>query len=249
MDAADPRTNSWFLVDHPLPMAALTAIYLLIVAIGPRVMNKREAFDLKIVMILYNFALVIINLHICYEIFVSVVLLKFNWICDDLTYSEDNNSIRLASALWWFYFSKVIEFIDTFIFILRKKNNQLSFLHIYHHATMVPLWWIGIKWYAGGLSFFSALCNSLVHVVMYTYYFLSAFGEMFQKYLWWKKYLTMFQLLQFFVVLVHITIAFNVGCDYDWRPQVALFFYLISHILLFTNFYKHAYNNNKKKTD
>ena len=74
---------------------------------------------------------------------------------------------------------------------------------------MVPLWWIGIKWYAGGvckleygpgnycplIAFFSALCNSIVHVVMYLYYFLSAFGDTFRKFLWWKKYLTMFQLV------------------------------------------------------
>ena len=58
--------------------------------------------------------------------------------------------LQVAKALWWFYFSKLLEFMDTFFFILRKKNGQISFLHVYHHATMFPLWWIGIKWVAGG---------------------------------------------------------------------------------------------------
>ena len=40
--------------------------------------------------------------------------------------------------------------MDTIIFILRKKNDQVSFLHVYHHATMFSLWWIGVKWVAGG---------------------------------------------------------------------------------------------------
>lgn len=40
--------------------------------------------------------------------------------------------------------------MDTFFFVLKKKNNQISFLHVYHHATMFPIWWIGIKWVAGG---------------------------------------------------------------------------------------------------
>lgn len=57
---------------------------------------------------------------------------------------------QIAKALWWFYFSKLLEFMDTFFFVLRKKNNQISFLHVYHHATMFPLWWIGVKWVAGG---------------------------------------------------------------------------------------------------
>jgi len=31
-------------------------------------------------------------------------------------------------------------------FILRKKNNQVSFLHVYHHATMMLNWWIVAKY-------------------------------------------------------------------------------------------------------
>ena len=56
----------------------------------------------------------------------------------------------MASVCWWFYISKILELFDTLFFVLRKKNNQISFLHVYHHATMFPLWWIGVKWVAGG---------------------------------------------------------------------------------------------------
>jgi elongation of very long chain fatty acids protein 4 len=57
---------------------------------------------------------------------------------------------QIAKALWWYYFSKLIEFMDTIFFILRKKDSQVSFLHVYHHATMFPIWWIGVKWVPGG---------------------------------------------------------------------------------------------------
>uniref|UniRef100_A0A1I8FQI0 Elongation of very long chain fatty acids protein n=1 Tax=Macrostomum lignano TaxID=282301 RepID=A0A1I8FQI0_9PLAT len=34
--------------------------------------------------------------------------------------------MRIAKALWWYYFSKCIEFMDTIFFVLRKKPfNQL----------------------------------------------------------------------------------------------------------------------------
>ncbi|KAG1658189.1 Elongation of very long chain fatty acids protein 4 [Nymphon striatum] len=99
-----------------------------------------------------------------------------------------------ASALWWYYISKLVEFFDTFFFISRKKNSQLSFLHIYHHSTMFVLWWIGVKWVPGGSAVPGALLNSFVHVLMYLYYGLSAFGPRIQKYLWWKRYLTIIQL-------------------------------------------------------
>lgn len=58
--------------------------------------------------------------------------------------------LQIAAALWWYYVSKGIEYLDTVFFILRKKFNQISFLHVYHHFTMFTLWWIGIKWVAGG---------------------------------------------------------------------------------------------------
>ena len=35
-------------------------------------------------------------------------------------------------------------------FILRKKNGQITFLHVYHHATMILNWWLGVAYVAGG---------------------------------------------------------------------------------------------------
>lgn len=48
---------------------------------------------------------------------------------------------------------------------------------------------------AGGMGSFHAMVNSVVHVIMYFYYGLSAAGPRFQKYLWWKKYMTAIQLV------------------------------------------------------
>jgi len=48
---------------------------------------------------------------------------------------------------------------------------------------------------AGGLGTFHAMINSFVHMVMYTYYGIAAMGPKYQKYIWWKKYLTAFQMV------------------------------------------------------
>lgn len=60
--------------------------------------------------------------------------------------------LQITDAVWWYYISKLFEFCDTFFFILRKKEQQLTFLHVYHHATMFSFWWIGIKWVPTGSS-------------------------------------------------------------------------------------------------
>lgn len=55
-------------------------------------------------------------------------------------------SSQIINVLWWYYFSKLIEFMDTFFFILRKNNHQITFLHIYHHASMLNIWWFVMNW-------------------------------------------------------------------------------------------------------
>lgn len=48
---------------------------------------------------------------------------------------------------------------------------------------------------SGGYNSIFAFLNSFVHIWMYLYYGISALGPAFQKYLWWKKYLTMLQMV------------------------------------------------------
>lgn len=33
--------------------------------------------------------------------------------------------------------NKATDLIETLIFVLRKKNNQVSFLHVYHHIAVI----------------------------------------------------------------------------------------------------------------
>ncbi|KAK7603571.1 hypothetical protein V9T40_003570 [Parthenolecanium corni] len=79
-------------------------------------------------------------------------------------------------------------------FILRKKFSQVSTLHVIHHGIMPMSVWMGMKFAPGGHSTFFAMLNTFVHIVMYFYYMLSALGPEYQKYIWWKKYLTAFQM-------------------------------------------------------
>lgn len=54
---------------------------------------------------------------------------------------------------------------------------------------------MGLKFAPGGHSTFFALLNTFVHIVMYFYYMVAAMGPEYQKYIWWKKYLTTFQMV------------------------------------------------------
>ena len=50
-------------------------------------------------------------------------------------------------------------------------------------------------------AFFIGAINSFVHVIMYAYYGLAALGPHMHKYLWWKRYLTMLQMVRNLYIL------------------------------------------------
>lgn len=42
----------------------------------------------------------------------------------------------MAQVCWWYFFSKFTEFFDTFFFVMRKRYDQVSTLHVIHHGIM-----------------------------------------------------------------------------------------------------------------
>ncbi|XP_056680855.1 elongation of very long chain fatty acids protein 7 isoform X2 [Monodelphis domestica] len=172
----------------------------------------------------------------------------YSYRCDIVDYSRSPVALRMAWTCWLYYFSKFIELIDTIFFVLRKKNSQVTFLHVFHHTIMPWTWWFGVKFAAGGLGTFHALLNTAVHVVMYSYYGLCAMGPDYQKYLWWKKYLTTLQLVQFVMVTVHIGQSFFAkDCPYQYPVfQYIIMSYGCIFLFLFAHFWYRAYTKGQR---
>nr|WDP79934.1 elongase of very long chain fatty acids 4a [Ruditapes philippinarum] len=242
LSVSDKRVEDWFLMQGYAPTLIITAIYVIFVTkIGPKFMENREPYRLKWPIVIYNFICIAINFHICSQLLYNTTMVGYSYSCQTVDYSDNPYEVRIAKALWWFYFSKCIEMLDTVFFVLRKKNNQVSFLHVYHHATMFPIWWMGVKWVAGGQSFFGAMVNSFIHVIMYTYYGIAALGPQYQKYLWWKRYLTIIQLIQFNIGIIHAVQSLVLSCEFPLWMQYAVVFYASTILALFLNFYFQAY--------
>jgi len=254
LNTGDARTKDLPLVRDPLYVGCAAIAYLIMVTAGPRFMEKRQPLQLRGVLIGYNFFSVALAVWMLYEYFVTTFMNPdFNLFCQDIF--EDDRSpltMRLIRVHWLYFFSKLIEFCDTAFFVVRKKNNQISFLHTYHHVSMFILQWILVKWVPGGVSYFGPLLNCFIHALMYTYYMLSAVGPHMQKYLWWKKYLTRMQMYQFVMIFLYVTNSITYErVERPVKKQVTFFlwfhwFYMMSLFWLFNHFYQTAYNNKKK---
>ncbi|XP_026061891.1 elongation of very long chain fatty acids protein 1 [Carassius auratus] len=246
----DARVRDYPLMQNPIEMTFILLGYVIFVLyVGPRYMTNRKPFHLNAAMIVYNFSMVAFNAYIVYEFLMSGWGTTYTWRCDLCDPSSSPEALRMVRAAWLFYFSKYIELLDTVFFVLRKKHSQVTFLHIFHHSVLPWTWWWGITLTpAGGMGSFHAMVNACVHVIMYTYYGLAAAGPRFQKYLWWKKYMTAIQLIQFVLLTVHISqYYFMEKCEY----QVPIFIHLILiygifFFVLFSNFWIQAYIKGKR---
>eukprot|EP00850_Spirogloea_muscicola_P018781 SM000176S03112 [mRNA] locus=s176:61382:63446:+ [translate_table: standard] len=148
---------------------------------------------------------------------------------------------KMALLIYTFYVSKLYEFMDTAIMLLRRNLRQVSYLHIYHHASISFIWWIMAYRCPGGDSYFSAGFNSFIHVIMYAYYLLAATiakePQRRKKYLFWGKYLTMLQMLQFVSFIGQAIYGLVRPGLYPRGLSRLLFFYSLSLLLFFGDFF------------
>ncbi|CAG8667409.1 10913_t:CDS:2 [Acaulospora morrowiae] len=163
--------------------------------------------------------------------------------------SRDAWTQRLEFLYYLNYLVKWWELIDTIFLVLKKKN--LEFLHVYHHSMTMALCYSQLRGRTT-VSWVPITLNLVVHVFMYYYYFRTAGGAR----IWWKKYLTTLQIVQFMIDLVFVyfcSYTYFTSTYWPWIPNfgscageesAAIFgcSLLSSYLLLFIGFYKKTYN-------
>ena len=251
LDSGDPRVATWPMMDNPMKGVTLVIMYLgFVKVVGPAWMRDQKPYDLRYLMVIYNFALVAVSTWMFVNFGMLGWFTTYSWRCEPIDYSYNADALKMAEIGWYFYITKFIEFADTIFFILRKKDSQISSLHVFHHSLVPITLWFGIKYGAGGYNSIFAFLNSFVHIWMYLYYGLSALGPAFQKYLWWKKYLTMLQMVQFFIVFTFmVQLTFFPTCEVS-KPLLLLnVVQAVIFFALFLNFFLRSYQRKKRQED
>ncbi|GMF11531.1 unnamed protein product [Phytophthora lilii] len=150
----------------------------------------------------------------------------------------------MGNVLYLFYLSKMLDLCDTFFIVVGKKWRQLSFLHVYHHLSVLLMYYIVFRVAQDGDSYASVVLNGFVHTIMYTYYFVSAHT----RDIWWKRYLTLIQLVQFVTMNIQGYFMYSRQCP-GMPPKIPLIYlaYVQSLFWLFVNFYVRSYVLGPKK--
>ncbi|XP_058117495.1 elongation of very long chain fatty acids protein AAEL008004-like [Anopheles ziemanni] len=243
----DPRAKHLPFMDNPLPTLGMILTYLVwVLIIGPTYMRDRKPMQLTNTLFYYNLFQVVLSGYMFYEHLMAGWARGYSLTCQPVDYSDDHLSRRMFNLCYIYYLSKLSEFADTIFFVLRKKKSQISYLHLYHHSLTPIEAWILTKFLAGGNATLPNIINNLVHTLMYFYYMLSAMGPRYQKYLWWKKYMTEIQIAQFVICIGHAINALLTDCAFPKFITLLLLGNASIFFVLFMNFYLENY---RKQTD
>ncbi|KAL6448926.1 hypothetical protein ACFW04_000582 [Cataglyphis niger] len=246
-EMADQRTNNWLFINsiYQVPFLLIAYLYF-VLRCGPQYMKNRSSYSLKTFMKFYNIFQIIANAWLVYEHIAAGWFTEIPLTCVPIDYSYKPGPYRLARTMWWLFLLKLVDLIETIIYVLRKKHNQISFLHVYHHVSNCVFSWIYTKYVAGGMTTFNSLLNCSVHVLMYTYYLLATFGPTIQKVINpIKPYITILQMVQFIVLIIYLIQTLFPSCPVPSVFGPVFIGNLIANLFLFYKFYRNHYIKSK----
>lgn len=203
-------TDSWVTINTPNSMLIFFTAYLtFVLKIGPRFMEDRKPFKILNIIRTYN----------VFQVLACTIILRFfysmgynyelAWKCGTV---DEETQFSYWHGQWYILLFRAFEFSETIFFVLRKKQNQVSFLHVYHHMSVVTVIWMGLKYFHHPNQGIIIILNSLIHTVMYTYYFLSSFESLKRYTKSVKPMITIIQITQLVILFIHcIKIAATCG--------------------------------------
>lgn len=256
----DEAPGIGFLLLSPIPVLVLSLAYILFVRIiGPALMSNREAFQLKILIRLYNLVMVLLAAYLFHGMYDSVGSFGNLIDCQKTFTFADQSANKTYHMGHTVILVRISEYLDTIFFTLRKKQNQVTFLHVFHHV-FVPIYayWV-LRTAPLRFNVYILLVNSLIHILMYFYYFLATFQPprdgkqqvektsflmmIVTKLLMFKKYMTQLQILQFISLGIYtIWAALQPNrCNVPWTYIIANFLLAFGFLSLFLHFYINVY--------
>ncbi|KPI89593.1 beta-ketoacyl-CoA synthase beta-ketoacyl-coenzyme A [Leptomonas seymouri] len=151
-------------------------LYTVLILLGPRLMEGREAYELTSLIRAWNLLLAVFSIAGSVYCVTLLMYMSESRPFYDVVCRFDYSVLYDGAFSFWvfsFMVSKIPEMLDTVFLCLRKK--PITFLHAYHHLTVAIFSWMGGRHLLPSGIWFATM-NYVVHALMYSYYFLCSCG-------------------------------------------------------------------------
>jgi elongation of very long chain fatty acids protein 4 len=229
---ANPYTVLFSLVCYITALIALIAV--------SKVIGKLE---LRAFGIAHNLFLTVVSAYMCLGVVYEAYASGFPAPWNNAVAAPGVHREAMGKVVWVYYASKVPEFIDTFLMALKHNYRQITFLHVYHHCSVLVICFLGFVMTPGGDLYWGVMLNSGVHVPMYAYYMLNLLfptGPVRTFLNRYKFFITYGQITQFVLIMSHALYCGLVLTPetrrFSYAYTVSLGVYAFSLLVLFLNF-------------
>jgi len=209
---------------HPSVVFGLPILWVFLVYALANYMTTRKAFEVRRFMQVYNLAQILLCGYMVWGMMSCIGIPNIFGI---------NTGFDVGAEWFVFvhYLSKYMDWMDTLWIILKKNRQQLSFLHVYHHATISMVWgYLLMSGVGNGTIRYGAWINSLTHVIMYSHYLWTSFGLKNPL----KRYITLWQISQFYSCLAHALVTRFIEKSLCWEYAWLQICYQLTMVYLFT---------------
>jgi len=239
----DFKDEKEWLINHWDVSFIISLVYILFVLTAQQWMRNKPKMDLTLALFIWNLTLATFSIIGAVRGVPNAIrgIKHFGF---KYSVCENNLYVESPAGLFWgvaFAVSKVLELGDTAFIVLRKQN--LSFLHWYHHVTVLIYVWYSYSQQSASGGLFGSV-NITVHAFMYTYYAFKSLKFRVPRPI--AMFITIFQLVQMMVGCYINYTAYHVlknggrcSVTMDNIKYSSLMYF--SYLLLFFHFFLRAY--------
>eukprot|EP00546_Thalassionema_frauenfeldii_P004418 CAMPEP_0178914296 /NCGR_PEP_ID=MMETSP0786-20121207/11345_1 /TAXON_ID=186022 /ORGANISM="Thalassionema frauenfeldii, Strain CCMP 1798" /LENGTH=288 /DNA_ID=CAMNT_0020587185 /DNA_START=79 /DNA_END=945 /DNA_ORIENTATION=- len=237
----DPVPVRDLLVDHPFVPIVACSLYGIGILVGRAYLKDKDPCNWRSLLTVWNFLLATFSAIGFLRTLPYLLHIFATYSFEQVFCTDPENGYGCGSTGLWvqlFCLSKFPELIDTMFIVVHKK--KLSFLHWYHHITVLLYCWNSYVTKApSGIIF--CVMNYGVHSIMYFYYFLMAIKIRPP----WAMMVTILQISQMVVGVACTIFSFyylnQTGCKVSEQNTWAAFVMYGSYLALFVEFFVGRY--------
>lgn len=193
-----PLTSGYFI-------STVLLLYLIgVVLLGRFSLKRNTPLDsIRPLIILYNWCQIVLNVALVLIVIQDRHMVGYAWnnVCNLHFVVDSLDRAKLIVLGWLWMILKCFDLLDTLFFVLLCKFKHVSFLHVFHHTSTVLITWYALHYLPANQNLFMATINSVIHSILYYYYFLTSLGYQVS----WKKALTLVQVIQFVIMIVFMS--------------------------------------------
>ncbi|CAH1396843.1 unnamed protein product [Nezara viridula] len=226
--------------------------YIAFIKYGTLYMKNKQPFPLMIPMLIYNIVQLLMNLHLFYMSYLLLGLRVFSFWSDECYPVTAANLVvnvkdEILIITYFCTVNKIFDLCETVFYVLMKKREKVTTLHVYHHISTLTLAILMDRLDSREEILMKILAiNTIGNSVMQLHFLLTGINLTYQKLIFMKKFVTVTLTVEVTMSLIMV-VRLLLYCNVPLFFTIIWMIHLTTLIVLFVKHYNTAYIKNRNQ--